>query len=82
MPTIVKNFRFRERGKYPVDWKAFTDGKSRRLVQGVDFFGKPNSCQTMAHINAATFGMTCRTSRDGDDVIVQFIKPTKKQTKA
>jgi hypothetical protein len=89
MPTEVKDFEFPARNQANgFDWSALTDGRVYRLVNGKDFVGKPESCQTLAHAKAKSLGCKARTCREGENVIVKFEplaksrRVTKKQTKA
>lgn len=59
------------------DWSMFSDGKSRRLVAGVDFKDSPEAwrrVRSIAYHHAEARGMVARTKKEDGSIIVQFYK--------
>ena len=80
MPRIINEpVMFPGRGKPgAIDWGSLTDGRAYRLIFGEDFSGKQTCVQSSAHQAATRRGLRVRTTRQGNDVIVQFYSPEDK----
>lgn len=67
--NVARHSNGRLSGKY--DWDAWLDGKIWRLKYDEDFSNPPESFRAMLHTMAKKYGKKVKTSRVGNDIIVQ-----------
>lgn len=77
MAEIIDNFKS-NRGRpnlYP--WSEWSDGQSRRLTQGIDFFSSLPSMRTQIHRRAKQLGLRAhvRPEPENNALLVYFYDP-------
>jgi hypothetical protein len=70
MAEIVKGFKFERAKRSSYKWDEWLNGKTWRLVRGVDFTSTLWAFRTALYNAAKARGLTAQTHLDGDDAIV------------
>lgn len=76
MARTLESFSFtRNSGRQVHDWDLWLNGSTWELVHGEDFTTSPQCMQAQARVAANRRGLKVRTRRNGDNIILQAIKP-------
>lgn len=71
MAKVLTDFPMTFRGKRMYPWDRWLDGQIWQLVSGEDFRITPVSFRRLAFAAARKRGIRVKTSRVGDDVVIQ-----------
>lgn len=74
MADVVDTFESRKGRPAIYPWDEWTDGQSRRLYRGQDFFATPVSFRTMVHRKAHDVGLKAYVgiNRADESVTIRF----------